>query len=148
MANDIFGYSKQTATGGVMGPNFVTVSIGGASNIHLVQTVSLNYQRDVQPVYEIGSGSVWMQPGPARGSLTLTRVVGQSGAFDQIVQPQGSACGTTDITISGDGSQCGGAMLGSVKCKQCMPTQVGLTVSVGTVTVTDTVGYMVGSVEK
>lgn len=148
MANDIFGYNKQTATGGVMGPNFVTVTIGSASNIHLVQTVNLTYQRTVQPVYEIGSGSVWMQPGPASGSLTLSRVVGQSGAFDPIVQPKGQPCGTVDITISGDGAECGGATLGSVKCKQCMPMQVGLTVAVGTATVTDNVVYMVGSVEK
>lgn len=146
MSQDIFGYDKGNQSyGGVTGPSFVKVMVGG-KQLNFAQSVTLNYGRTVQPVYEIGSGSVWMQPGPAQGTLNINRVVGD-GVFNYGQWPDGP-CKTVDITISGDGSDCGGGNFGSVKCKQCMPANVGVTIQAGGVTVTDQVTYNVGSVEK
>lgn len=145
MSQDIFGYTKNQTYGGVTGPQFVIVQVDG-KKLNLAQSVNLNYGRTVQPVYEIGSGTVWMQPGPATGTLSIQRVVGD-GVFNFGGWPS-SPCATVDITIMGDGNVCDGGKFGTVNCRSCMPASVGLTISAGGVTVTDSCQFNVGSVEK
>lgn len=146
--SDIFGYDKGNQSyGGVTGPSFVKVMVDG-TKLNFAQSVNLTYGRTVQPVYEIGSGSVWMQPGPAQGTLSINRVVGD-GVFNYgSALPSGDPCKTVNITISGDGSTCGGGNFGTVKCKQCMLANVGVTINAGGVTVTDSATFNVGSVEQ
>lgn len=141
---DIFGYEKSAKVGGLPSPSNVGVFIGNTGALALAQTVGLKYGRQVRAVTVLGSDSVWMQPGPASGSLDVTRIVGEEGAFAgfQDVGP----CDTTTISIAGTGAQNCGGKFGTVTCTGCMLTQVGLNISVQDMLVTDSAQWTVGGV--
>lgn len=141
---DVFGYEKAAKVGGLASPSNVGVFIGNTGALALAQSVRLQYGRQVRAVTTLGSDSVWMQPGPASGTLDVTRIVGEEGAFAgyQDVGP----CETTTISIAGTGtSNCGGKF-GTVTCTGCMFTTVGLNISVQDMMIMDNATWTVGGV--
>lgn len=99
----------------------------------------------MQPVFVLGSDSVWMQPGPAHGTLEVTRIVGPDGALAGV--SVGSPCATTTISIAGVGSSDCGGKFGTVTCTGCMPTSVMVQATAGQgFTVMDGVTWTVSGV--
>lgn len=139
---DIFGYNKSTQTTGLANPSNVGVFIGNSGEVHLAQSVSIRYGRNVNPVFAMGSDSVWMQPGPASGSLDISRIVGESSALKGF--QHGGPCELTTITVAGTGtSDCGGSF-GTVTATGCMLTNVQVSVNIQGTTVSDGATWTVG----
>ena len=142
---DVFGYDKSTASGGIVSPSNVGIFIGSEGQMALAQSVRLKYGRNVQPVFTLGSDSVWMQPGQASGSLEVTRIVGPDGVLAHIGSE--APCETTTITLTGVGSSDCGAKFGTLTCTGCMKTSVNVEISAGQgYAVMDGVAWTVGGV--
>lgn len=140
MAQDIFGYNKDQS-GAIASPQYVTISVGG--KINLAQAVQLSYGRQVIPVYEIGSPTVRMQPGPSSGTCSITHAVGDGiGSFGGINQ-QAGPCDTQSISISGNGGECASA--GGGVSAEGMLTRVGMSIQAGNAIVTDTAEFTLSS---
>lgn len=136
MAQDIFGYNKEEG-GSAASPQYVSIDVGGKLN--LVQAVQLSYGRQVIPVYEIGSATVRMQPGPSSGTLSITHAVGDGvGNFGGINQ-QAGPCDTQSISISGNGGEC--SSVGGGVSATGMLTRVGMSIQAGNAIITDTAEF-------
>lgn len=150
---DIFGYSKTGTNGHVASPFNVLVSIknsgSNSASIMLAQQCVINYQRSLQPVYELGSDYVWMSMGQSQGTWQITRAVGvkpgggqggQDATSDGLLVPykgnQDDCNGSTDLYMSGNTARCGHNP-GSVSSTGGVLTSVGIQAQVGQLIVTD-----------
>lgn len=148
---DIFGYSKTGTNGNVASPFNVLVSIktpGDSGKIMLAQQCVIQYQRTIQPVYELGSDYVWMSMGQSQGTWQITRAVGtkpkggQGGKdanSDGLLVPYKNddyCAGSTDLYMSGGTAHCG-YNPGSLSSSGAILTSVGVQAAVGQLIVTD-----------
>lgn len=102
------GFRKESGTG-----------LGVASgSIHLVQDFSVSYQQNIQPLYEVGSCTVYLTQTPAVGTLTINTVVGAGGVKSLLTA---TVCKPEPVTISWDGG-CGKSL--TFTCLGCVPQSV------------------------
>lgn len=138
MANDIFGYNKDAVSSvGLIPPGAVTLTING--KINLAQSVEINYQREITPVYELGSENVYLVAGKSSGTLNVARMIGEA-----LVQfKPSSPCATENITITKGDSTCG---TGNLQLSMTgMIRSVRFSAQAGQVTVTDGADYLLSS---
>jgi len=110
MAEDIF--RSGGAVGGVYKGTQVKAVLGGAEAAEgsLVQSLTIDYNRQVNRVWELGSENTYFILGHTDGAATLNKIVGQPGT--DILERMADACDSVDQTISvsstggGIGSQC------------------------------------------
>lgn len=139
---DYFGYNKTAkGPGNIVSTSMVLVAIGG-STVKLAQQVTIAYQRNITPQYEVGSDSVYMVAGQSSGTWQITRAVGESG----LLKPYkpGDACATTTLAMSKGNGVCGmdpGMITGS----GCILRSVGVQAAVSSTIVTDNAEWVVGS---
>lgn len=147
---DIFGYSKTGTNGNVASPFNVLVSVKtqDSGKIMLAQQCIINYQRTIQPVYELGSDYVWMSMGQSQGTWQITRAVGtkpkggkggKDASSEGLLVPYKNTdyCnGSTDLYMSGSTEHCGYDP-GKLSSSGAMLTSVGVQAAVGQLIVTD-----------
>lgn len=109
MANDIFGYSKEGTIGGIATPYNCLMSItgnGSSGTVYLAQNINISYQREMNPVYELGDDNVYMAVGQSSGSWSVSRAVGNNSS---LLTPyvQGSVCNTQTLSLEGNSEHCG-----------------------------------------
>jgi hypothetical protein len=149
MAKDFYGYTKDAkGPGNVVSPTMVILSIDG-KKLRLAQSVSVSYQRQIEPTYEIGSDSVWMVAGKSSGTCEVSRAIGNAdgGSTGGLLVPfkPGDPCTTQTLLITrGDGS-CG-MDPGTIYCGGCLLSSVSAQIQVGSLVVTDSANYNVGIV--
>lgn len=139
---DYFGYNKTAkGPGNIVSTSMVLMAIGGKA-VKLVQSVTINYQRQVTPQYEVGSDSVYMVAGQSGGSWNIQRAVGE----EPIIKPYkpGNACQTTTLSMTKGNGVCG-MDPGMITGTGCILQNVGLNASVQSTIVTDQAQWMVGS---
>jgi hypothetical protein len=86
----------------------LTVDFGGQSGIGaLVQQAQFTVQRTVNMIYELGSNNVYYVGNRRQGTANLSRVVGSSAAFRQILTDFGNMCTPKTLTLTAAGG-CGG----------------------------------------
>lgn len=156
---DIFGYSKNGTNGHVASPFNVLVSIkskGDSGKIMLAQQCVINYQRSIQPVYELGSDYVWMSMGQSQGTWQITRAVGtkpkdsaggDGKASDGLLIPYKNSdycSGSTDLYMSGSDAHCGHNP-GSISSSGGILTSVGIQAAVGQLIVTDNATWTIST---
>lgn len=74
MAEDVFGYDKDQKAGGVL--TFTNVALKIGKQVELVQSINVQYQRQVTPVMAAGLATIYLCPQPATGTLQSTRAIG------------------------------------------------------------------------
>lgn len=75
---------------------------GGTLQSYLVQSIQCRYNKTMQPIREIGSGTTYIHTGPSTGTLSLSGIIG-SKPFFTLLGPTGSnywKVPTTDAEIS------------------------------------------------
>lgn len=137
---DFFGYNKQVnGISSIATPSLVSVSIG--DKLQLAQSCTVQYSRELQPVFELGSEDIWMTGGKSQGTCGIERAIGEGGVWEPY---SGDACDGVDITITEGTSTCGAVPI-ALYCTGCLLRQVSFTANVGQLTVTDSADYIVGS---
>lgn len=151
MANDYFGYDKQSFDpGNIVGANMVAVHLGngGGGSLVLAQSVNIVYQRNVESKYELGSDSVWLVVGPSSGTCDINRFLGRKGSGDtsfwQAFKPS-DPCKSTTITVAkGDGA-CG-LDPGRIVCETAILKSMTSRITVGEMAIGEDASYEVGKV--
>jgi hypothetical protein len=141
---DYFGYNKTAkGPGNIVSTSMVLVAIGGGGgSVKLAQQVTIQYQRQITPQYEVGSDSVYMVAGQSSGTWAITRAVGETG----LLKPYkpGDACSTTTLSMSKGNGVCG-MEPGVITGTGCILQSVGIQAAVASTIVTDNAQWMVGS---
>lgn len=139
---DIFGYNRSGSTD-IFTSEKSRLSISGVSGADsLIQNWQLNYQQQIQPIYEIGSSRVyWLKANPV-GSGSISKIVGSG-----VLRMGTSLCDTsgTSITIRAGGSCKGGSV--NISCSGVVVTSVGFQSSAQTPIVTQNLGFMFASLK-
>lgn len=146
---DIFGGTRQThGAKEIVLSHGVLVNIsgaGGGDHVVLAQSVNINYQRTVQPVYEIGSEDIWVMLTPASGTCQLSRAVSdQNNVFAYVADKD---CNDYEITVGAGKGECT-AKAQNALCKGCYTQAIGLQVQAGQGFLTESMTSFVGSLEQ
>lgn len=102
---DVFGLDlKAHSKGEIASSEFAKLSIKGGDSAALVQSISVNYAQQIEPITQVGDPNVYWLPGRPSGSLSVTRLVGNGGFFAGWKNTQ---CGFIDsMAVSVDGERC------------------------------------------
>lgn len=91
---DFFGHEKTVkANDQIVTSEFAAVSANG--RISLVQSVQMNYSRQISPMFEAGSSVLYYLQGNSEGQITVNSAVGKKGFFANFRDIKGS-CGKID----------------------------------------------------
>ena len=81
MATNLLGYQRTgSSRAQIISSEFAKISIGG--QVSLIQAMQASYGHDVRPIYEVGTSQIRWVTGHPRGSMTFSRVVGNTGFFE------------------------------------------------------------------
>jgi len=106
---DIF--SRTVGFGGAFAADAAVITFTSMAGIGLLaQSVSWQYQQNVQRVYEIGSSNVWLVAGRTQGQASVQRIMGPTAVAASFFTSYGSVCNATSNSISfSTKASCGGA---------------------------------------
>jgi len=111
MAEDIF--QAKGSVGGVFKGTLVAMVIGGltAAKGSLVQSVNINYARQVSRIWELGSEDTYFVLGHTQGNAALSKIVGRQDT--DVLQAMSDACQAINqvITLTSTGGGIGGQCL-------------------------------------
>lgn len=149
---DIFGLTKKSQNSThISHPSMVGITLPGSNNgeIILCQSVQVDYQRQAQPIYELGSENVYIAVQGATGSVSLNRAINKETAA--LVPYKGTGCveGEANLiikTTKRDKSKCH-ADMGEITCEGATLTRVGFQAQAGQAIITDSAEYVVGAVK-
>lgn len=138
---DIFGYNRTTASD-VFVADKSTLSIVGVEGVDLIQSWSVQYSQNIQPIYEIGSSKLYWAKGNPIGGGSIGRIVGNS-----FLRMSSDICdkGTT-ISIANASGSCSGGNVG-LTCTGAICTSVGFSAQAGNPTVAESVSFQFASLE-
>lgn len=115
--SDVFGYARNRSPEAVTSTDssYLTigsVNIGGAAAggaMYMIQNWNLNYQQQIQEVYELGSSNVYWNRQAPQGVGAFQSIVGPSGELLYSLMPRGTrdACdGGANFALTAGGSFC------------------------------------------
>jgi len=138
--DDVFGYKRNPKPRGVFSTENSKLTFGSVTDPvgWLVQNWSINYQQDVQELFEIGSNQLYWAKGRPQGHGTLSRVVGdpshevagKAGSFfpvDAYDICQGGA--TMELTARGGACDFKGTHVDTMLNKELVVTMSGIVVT-------------------
>ena len=102
---DIFGFNYKKANNFKDPENGEGVLIGNGSLL-LVQQWSVQYQLQVQPIYECGTSTVYFTAKHGSGTLSVTRIVAEN--FSDIKKTLGDICNPETVKVKALSGQCNG----------------------------------------
>lgn len=103
MANDFDLYQQTGSIGGVYKGNTVALTLGssggeGGLKGSLVQNIALQYQRDVNRIWELGSTDTYYIIGRSMGNASLNRIVAKRG--EDVLDALSDACTAINKTLT------------------------------------------------
>ena len=91
---DFFGHEKTVkANDQIITSEFASVSANG--RMSLVQSVQMQYNRQIMTMFEAGSSVLYYLSGNSEGQITVNAAVGKSGFFNNFRNLKGT-CGQID----------------------------------------------------
>lgn len=140
---EYFGYTKNIKGPDSIGTTAaVLVKIDGG-DVKLAQSVTVEYQRAINPQFELGSEDIYYTIAPASGTCSIERIVGMGKALD-CFKPK-DPCKLQSITIASGNPTCG-AQIGTISMRGICQS-VKFSASVGQFTVTDGATYQIGNLD-
>jgi hypothetical protein len=112
MADDVFGRAP-SPFGGAFSADLSTMNFSAypAASGALIQNLQVNYQQQVNQVFEIGSPYRYYVVGRTSGTLAFGRIVGPVATNKDILKKLGNICTSTEkdrtITLNLGSTQCG-----------------------------------------
>lgn len=162
MANgqDVFGYKRNPKPDGVFSSEDSALTIAGTSataTAYLIQNWNVQYQQQVEELYEIGSNRLYWSKGHPIGAGTIGRIVGAnkgdmpgSGLFPK--EAYDLCDGGASMTIVAQGGHCPSSGTTpftldkgiSLAMNGCVITSIGYSMSVQDVRIVEAYGWRFG----
>lgn len=123
MASDVFGFETKVGDG-FMESEFGII-IDGAGAVNLVQQWNVQYQQQLNPVYECGTSTVYWSIKHASGNLTINRIVGSGESAGKLTDLFGDICEPAAPVIKAYTGQCSGAEEVNLQITGCVLGSIG-----------------------
>lgn len=162
---DIFGYDRAPKPAGALSTDNSTLtlaSIGGAGTGNngakglLVQNWNINYQQQVQEVFELGSNALYWVKGRPQGQGTISRVVGikQAGVSSNLFPEEAfDVCkggAKFDFKVKSGGCNPNVALVPTadqevnIQMDGCIITNIGFSADVNDTRIVENIGWRFG----
>lgn len=122
MAQDIFGFNTKVGNNFMESEMGVIIGSGGA--LTLVQSWNVQYQLQLQPIYECGTSTVYFSAKHAAGTLSCDRIVAEG--FADIKSSLGEICSPQSPTVEAYTGQCSSITAVRAQLEGCVLTGVTL----------------------
>lgn len=152
--------NKNSGVGGVFNGTDVKISLGSSGGDGLagalVQDISIQYQRSINRINEIGSDFVYYVVGTSQGNASLSQILGPSAVVRDIMSKLADVCEVQNNILSVSATQefCGqadgaGSGNGALKIQLIGPilTSVSVAMSVQNMTIVQQAGIEFASLE-
>lgn len=135
---------EQTWNGSFRADDLVMTFAGGDGAGALVQQAQWNIQRAVNMLYEIGSANIYYVGNRRNGTITLNRVIGNSGLYTQLINTFGDMCAPSNFELTSKfGCGKGGATGQRTWTMQyAIMTRIGASVTAQDITINETIDFM------
>ncbi len=107
-------FNSQSKLGGTFKGTAFALSVGGGNNGGnlkgaLVQSVQLNYSRQISRIFELGSTDQYFIEGRSEGQASLQQIVGPQGLINPILSALGNTCTANQrvLQLSAAANTCG-----------------------------------------
>lgn len=116
---DILGREQVGNLAGVFSADKVRLTFGGANLAgHVVQSLGVNYQCPVNPIFELGSADRYYMVGRSSGQANIGQVLGVSLLTLELLQRLGDPCAAGDRSLT-------------FEIQNCRPRQAGISALAG-----------------
>lgn len=154
MPNVFLTGPEQTHNGGVSAEN-VTLKIDGV-DVAVAQQFQFTLTRNLNLLFEIGTTKTYYVGNRRQGQGQLNRVVAGASGFVDVMKKLGNMCAPVDVTLTGQGCQGGGGIVGAIagaaglggggtvtyKLKKATATSLGASVTAQDVIITESISVM------
>lgn len=122
MAQDVFGFEVKLGNG-FKDPE-IGVMIAGSGEMALLQSWSVNYQQQPQPIFECGTSRVYYAVKHGTGSLQASQILASSTS--NISSKLGTVCSPETVVVKAATGQCNGSTPVTATLKGSILTGVNL----------------------
>ena len=150
MANDIFNRNVSTL-GGVFTSDRAKLTLPQGLST-LVQQMAFTYAQTITRLYEVGGSNIYYVGGRTQGQLNINRVVGPSGTICAMYTRYGDVCKARNnaITLTLEEVDCSSGDNSNqteYEMRNCVITQVGISVAAQDMIINENVTMMYSSLE-
>ena len=145
---DVFGRDIQIGGGFKADGAKVTFAGKGCKEGLLVQNISIQYQQQVNRLYEVGCPEVYLIAGRTNGTISMARVIGPKGIMKDFYSEYGDPCETKSLTIELSPGLCQGASNSAVTANKVIITSIGISVSANDMLINEQMQLMFVTLEN
>jgi len=147
---DIFG--REIKVGSGFKADGATVKFGefGCPDGLLIQNLSIQYQQQVNRLYEVGCPDVYLIAGRTNGTISMARVIGPKGILKDFYKKYGDPCEADDLQIDLAPGLCKDAAApnSAITAKKAVITSIGLSVAANDMMINEQVEMMFITLEN
>lgn len=133
---DVLGYEQSVKMqGAIAQANMAHITVNGGA-CTLAQSITMDYQNQIQDVQAIGDTSIYWVPGSPSGSMSVTKLTSDSGFFSGWT---GGTCGhinSANVNISGN--RCNFNGQATLSFSEGIIERLGISINAGQQTITET----------
>ena len=120
--SDIFGLNKVAGDKGFRSPDGDAAFTFGTSQVSLIQQWNVQYQQNVQPIFECGSSKVYFSSKHSNGTLSIGRIVAENPT--DLIRGIGTVCNPKPGQLTA-AEGCQGTSHVSLRFTKMVATSVG-----------------------
>ena len=145
---DVFGRDVKVGGGFKADGAKVTFAGKGCSEGLLVQNISIQYQQQINRLYEVGCPEVYLIAGRTQGTVSMARIIGPKGIMKDFYKEYGDPCNEKSLTIELSPGMCEKASNSSVTAKKVIITSIGISVSANDMLINEQMQLMFVTLEN
>jgi hypothetical protein len=135
------------------GIRMIIPDIGGED--HLVQQVAIQYQQNINRLWEVGSAKTFFVAGRTQGQLQIKRILGpNNGSSGSFIAQYGNVCNiaSNHFTLAAAASCVGACGVPSpaplLSCSGCVISSVGYSISAADMLINEDITMLIARLEK
>lgn len=143
MARDLF--QRQVELGAPLAADATRLVLAGiADEDMLAQNVAIQYQQNINRLWEVGSFKTFFIAGRTQGTLQVKRVIGAKGVGTEFIKKYADVCNIRGnfIALQFNAGCADAAGVGGMSAEGCVITSVGYSVSAADMIINEDIAMM------
>ena len=148
MAQDIFG--REVDLGTPLAADATRLIIAGLTDEDMMaQNVQLQYQQNINRVWEVGSSKVYFIAGRTEGSCVVDRIIGAKGISGSFISDYGNVCNMAgnNITLAFGNGCTGSSQASSIQAKHVVIKSIAYRVAAADMIINENIAMLFAMIE-